>query len=189
MQLTELAFAELYHQHAPSLRLYAFDKFGDLCDDALSLAFQQFWDHRAEWDDTRPGFPLTILHTLVWRRGADLYRGVLRNPCCSRNPNVSCISNRWDADCGPSGEEDFDLEASPSTNPDTLSDLLHAVSLLPLPQMQAIQLVYFQGLTTAEAALRLHCPHGTIKARLGYAYSKLRPLLSDGNTNSRSNPH
>lgn len=187
MHLTELAFAEIYHETFPLLRKYAKEKFGtSFLDEALSLAFQQFWDHREKWDDQRPGFPVSLLKTLVWSRASDLYRSAKVNPCSTHNENVFSISN-FLTDSGGMMDTPFDMDLTAEDHLDcTYDDSTHhlyqairmAVTSLPFPQAEVVRLCYFQGLTCVQAAEHLHCPLGTIKARLTYAYAKLRPLLS-----------
>lgn len=57
------------------------------------------------------------------------------------------------------------------------TDLLHAMSSLPLPQRQAIELAYFGGLSSSEIAQHLDVPIGTIKGRLRLGMEKLREAL------------
>ena len=52
-------------------------------------------------------------------------------------------------------------------------------SLTP-EQQAALELVYFNGLTHAEAAQRLGLPLGTIKARVRRGLSKLREVIRKG---------
>ncbi|MBH0207443.1 MAG: sigma-70 family RNA polymerase sigma factor, partial [Nitrospira sp.] len=52
-----------------------------------------------------------------------------------------------------------------------------ALTALPQPQQQALELAYYEGLTHAEIAEKLHLPLGTVKTRIKLALSKLRDAL------------
>jgi len=57
------------------------------------------------------------------------------------------------------------------------TDLLLAMSALPLLQRQAIELAYFGGFSSSEIAQFLNVPIGTIKGRLRLGMDKLREAL------------
>jgi RNA polymerase sigma-70 factor (ECF subfamily) len=52
-----------------------------------------------------------------------------------------------------------------------------ALTTLPDPQREAIELAFFEGLSHSEIAERLNQPLGTVKTRLRLAIRKLRDLL------------
>jgi RNA polymerase sigma factor (sigma-70 family) len=56
--------------------------------------------------------------------------------------------------------------------------ILAALEALPFAQRQAIELVYYAGLTSLEIAEELKCPVGTVKTRLRLALQKLRRILA-----------
>ena len=52
-----------------------------------------------------------------------------------------------------------------------------AILDLPLPQQQAIEMAFYQGLTHTEIAAKLNQPLGTVKTRIKLAMTKLRASL------------
>jgi RNA polymerase sigma-70 factor (ECF subfamily) len=54
-----------------------------------------------------------------------------------------------------------------------------ALATLSQEQKDVVELCYFAGLSTAEAAERLQCPVGTVKSRLSAARDRLRAALED----------
>jgi RNA polymerase sigma-70 factor (ECF subfamily) len=61
------------------------------------------------------------------------------------------------------------------------ADLRHALSSLPFPQRQAIELAYYDGFSSSEIAAHLDEPIGTIKGRLRLGMAKLREALRNFN--------
>lgn len=57
------------------------------------------------------------------------------------------------------------------------SDLMNALSHLPLLQRQAIEMAYFDGFSSSEIAAYLNEPLGTIKGRLRLGLEKLRETM------------
>jgi RNA polymerase sigma-70 factor (ECF subfamily) len=64
-----------------------------------------------------------------------------------------------------------------------------ALSALTDEQRDVVNLCYFSGLSTAEAALELGCPVGTVKSRLSAARDKLRGALGDETTRDEKPAH
>ena len=54
----------------------------------------------------------------------------------------------------------------------------NALKALSSEQRDVVELCYFAGLSTAEAAERLQCPVGTVKSRLSAARDRLRAALA-----------
>jgi RNA polymerase sigma-70 factor (ECF subfamily) len=55
-----------------------------------------------------------------------------------------------------------------------------ALASLSTDQREVVELCYFAGLSTQEAAEKLSCPVGTVKSRLSAARERLRSALADG---------
>jgi RNA polymerase sigma-70 factor (ECF subfamily) len=58
-------------------------------------------------------------------------------------------------------------------------DLERAIRGLPMRQRMAVELHYFVGLTTAEAASVMSCAEGTVKSALHAARGNLRRALEE----------
>ncbi|MBP8252335.1 MAG: sigma-70 family RNA polymerase sigma factor [Herpetosiphon sp.] len=74
-----------------------------------------------------------------------------------------------------SDEEWARQPAMPAVIPDV--DLQSALAQLPSDQRDPLNLVYFGGLTQAEAAEQLDVPLGTLKSRIRLALQRLRHVL------------
>ncbi len=55
----------------------------------------------------------------------------------------------------------------------------HALSELPLDQLEVVKLSYIEGLSHSEIASRLDLPIGTVKSRMRLAYQKIREQVED----------
>ena len=119
----------------------------DLVQEALSRAWRR-------WETYKPerGSPQTWLLAIVADRARRIHR---RRPAAAAE---------WSggATLAPN-EADLDLE--------------RAIEGLPKRQRLAVELHYFVGLTTAEAALVMSCAEGTVKSALYDARSNLRRAL------------
>jgi RNA polymerase sigma factor (sigma-70 family) len=60
---------------------------------------------------------------------------------------------------------------------DARLDVVRALSHLTARQRQAVDCVYFVGLTVVETAAVMGCAEGTVKSTLSDARSRLRKLL------------
>ena len=72
------------------------------------------------------------------------------------------------------------LAALPETRPpdaDSHLDIERALSHLSTRQRQAVECVYFVGLTVADTAAVMGCAEGTVKSTLSDARARLRSLL------------
>lgn len=78
--------------------------------------------------------------------------------------------------------DDFQLPAGPGVSKTVEANLRQealsdAISTLPEDQQQALEMVFYRGLTIVEAAKRLHINENTLKSRLHRAKANLRRLL------------
>lgn len=150
------AFAALYRRHAPMLmtRLHRRCADADLVDTALQDTFVSAWRSASRYraDGGEVG---AWLWAIAVRRLIDLLRR--RRPAPARSDKGDVIA----------------LEPEPLPAPGTPAYSL--LSSLPNDLHAVVAAVYLDGLTTADAAVLLGIPQGTVKSRL----SRARPLLKE----------
>ena len=130
-----------------------------------------------------------LLHDVfleVWKRAGDYdpARGSVRAWLCLRmrsraldrkkSPRVA-RAVAWD-DARANETE------APSVDPGLRMErerVRRALAALSTEQRDVVELCYFNGLSTAEAAERLQCPVGTVKSRLSSARDRLRGALAE----------
>jgi RNA polymerase sigma-70 factor (ECF subfamily) len=130
-----------------------------------------------------------LLHDVmleVWKRAGDFdpKRGTVRAWLCLRvrsraldrkkSPRVA-RAVAWDE------ARENDIEA-PAVDPGLRMErerVRKALAALSQEQKDVVELCYFTGLSTAEAAEKLGCPVGTVKSRLSSARDRLRAALED----------
>ena len=124
----------------------------------------------------------------LWKRAADYdaRRGRISSWlfAVSRNQAITAVRRR---------ERRAALEARDDAQPaqasvdelavaaERAARLAQAIADLPTPQLEALQLAYFGGLSQSEIAERLGLPLGTVKGRIRLALARLRTLLDDDN--------
>jgi RNA polymerase sigma factor (sigma-70 family) len=161
----EDAFAELYDRlgraaYGLALRILRDES---LAEDAVQEAFLVVWRTAARFVPERAKASTWVL-TLVHRRAVDLVRRQERRRA---EP----------------------LEAAPHAGTDAADEqawlrlrrerVQTALSRLPDPQREAIELAYYGGFTQTELADRLGQPLGTIKSRMFAGLARLRELLQE----------
>jgi RNA polymerase sigma-70 factor (ECF subfamily) len=155
------AVADLYERHAGRL---------------LALA-QSMLRSRQEAED--------LIHDVfleAWRRSSDysVERGSVRSWLLLRTRSrcLDRIKSGRRATLSESPEEHAALPLVSDHADGADQDRLHQIlSQMPEPQQQVILLGYFEGLSTAEIAVRLGIPAGTVKSRTRAALSSLRTVL------------
>jgi RNA polymerase sigma-70 factor (ECF subfamily) len=163
--------AQLYDQSSTLLFTLAYRILNDR-DEAAELlqeVYLEVWRKIAKYDVGR-GSPIAWLVTLTRSRAIDRLRArasrgqhvvadSFEHPLVSRTPDVS--PNPYEA------REDTELRQL----------MAKAILELPLPQQQAIEMAFYQGLTHTEIAAKLNQPLGTVKTRIKLAMAKLRASL------------
>ena len=167
------AFGHLYDQSSTLLFTLAYRILSDR-DEAAELlqeVYLEVWRKIAKYDVGR-GSPIAWLVTLTRSRAIDRLRArasraqhlvadSFEHPLVSVTPDVS--PNPYEA------REDTEIRQM----------MAKAILDLPLPQQQAIEMAFYQGLTHTEIAARLNQPLGTVKTRIKLAMTKLRASLQE----------
>lgn len=165
------AFGQLYDQSSTLLFTLAYRILGDREETAelLQEVYLEVWRKIAKYDVGR-GSPIAWLVTLTRSRAIDRLRArtsrghhvvadSFEHPLVSQTPDAS--PNPYEA------QEDQELRQM----------MVKAILDLPLPQQQAIEMAFYQGLTHTEIAAKLNQPLGTVKTRIKLAMTKLRASL------------
>lgn len=162
----EEALAEIFDRHSAFLFGLARRVTGDRssAEDVVQEVLTTLWTHPDRFDPQR-GSLRAFLGVQAHRRAVDAVR---------RDVRRSSRENRLQAMNPP--ERDWAPDASDSVG---LVDLVsQAISRLPAPQRQAVELAYYKGCTQSELAVVLGIPEGTAKSRLRLAQAKLVVWLS-----------
>jgi RNA polymerase sigma factor (sigma-70 family) len=156
-----LATPDCYTRLRPVLRSYL-RRFvpADDVDDVVQASFVDLWRTRARYDPARSleAWALTIAR----RRAVDYLR--------SRPLPAAPLSDLAE----PAGDDGRDHAARIAD----AAELRGALSALPWPQREAIELAYYGDLTQREIADRLRVPIGTIKARTARGLRRVRQTLT-----------
>ena len=136
-------------------------------EDIMQEVMVQLWQ-KAHLYEPRKGKPLTWLTTMAKNRAIDRIRSKQRRSRLSEDFTSEHRVTQPEFD--ESGHEILQIKER-DTN------LRQAVTKLTPDQQQAIKLTYFDGLTQAEVAERLHEPLGTIKARIRRGVTRLEDLM------------
>jgi RNA polymerase sigma-70 factor (ECF subfamily) len=159
------AIDHLYERYGRLVHAVAYRICGDaaLAEECTQDAFVALWRRAETFDPARGSLPAWLL-------------------AIARNVSLTAVRRRR-----PTVELDQDDEISPDRAPEELvvaadaaTSLANAMAVLPEPQLEVLQLLYFDGLTQAEVAERLALPLGTVKGRVRLALDRLRALVGDG---------
>ena len=127
----------------------------------------QLWN-KAYLYEPRNGRPLTWLTTLARNRAIDRIRSKQRR--ARLNGDFEIESRNVQPEFDESAHDILE-------NKERDGIVMRAVEKLNPDQREAIQLVYFNGLTQAEVAESLHEPLGTVKARIRRGVNRLETLI------------
>ncbi|HST19434.1 MAG TPA: sigma-70 family RNA polymerase sigma factor [Gaiellaceae bacterium] len=164
------ALEQLYRRYGRLAFSIAFRITGDrsTAEECTQDAFLALWKHAAEFDPAR-GRLSSWLFTV------------------SRNAAIRAVRRRR-----PTVEPDETELASSDPAPDELvlaadaaEDVARAMAELPPPQLEVVQLAYFDELSQTEIAERLSLPLGTVKGRMRLALDRLRASLETGDIAGR----
>jgi RNA polymerase sigma-70 factor, ECF subfamily len=170
------ALEQLYDRHVSRCYGLALQIVRDpsTAEDIVQEVFTKLWSQPGNYSPERGRFG-SWLSTVVRNRALDKLRNTRRR------------SERHIIDLDvESTSSDIRLDKLPDVGPnphdqvwanDTAIVVRQALSQLPPPQLQAITLAYFGGLSQQEVATKLNKPLGTVKTQTRSALRTLRELL------------
>jgi RNA polymerase sigma-70 factor (ECF subfamily) len=132
-------------------------------EDVVQEAFIALWRQASRLDPSR-GIK-SYLMTIVHNKSIDRLRHRSRTP----QSDLEEVGPLRSKDAGP---EDIALQI------DDRERIHEALGGLSQEQRETVELTYFRGLTTAEAAKKMQVPVGTVKSRLRLALGHLRQRLA-----------
>ena len=160
------AFERLYDRHHRLVHGLAWRMLGDPgeAEDVLQLVFLRAWERADSFDPAR-GSVAAWLCVMTRSRCLDRLRQRRRRPEQPMQQDTL----------------EFLAAAAPEdADPARGRALARALEGLPPAQRLAVEAVYYQGLSQAEAARSLKLPLGTLKGRLRLAMEKLAQALERG---------
>jgi RNA polymerase sigma-70 factor (ECF subfamily) len=168
----ERAMSDLYDRYGTLLSTVAYRVVGQRADaeEVVVEAFAQAWREAGRFEAAR-GSVAAWLTMIARSRALDLVRARGRRDRLVASAAISGL------DAGPAL---VDSSVSPAERTD--EDERRRVVRLAIqgqspPQRQAIELVFFEGLSQTEIATRLNEPLGTVKTRIRLGMQKLREAL------------
>ena len=157
------ALRALYDRYGAILFGLAYRTLADrqLAEDCVQEVFVTVWRNAGRYDPAR-ALVTTWLFAVTRNKAVDAVRWQARR---SADP----LPEHWSADESPDAAE---LVAAAEHG----ESVAAALAELPRPQLEALSLAYFEGLSHAEIAERLSVPVGTVKGRIRLALERLRTL-------------
>jgi len=165
----EAAFSNLYRQLSPGLFSMIYQILQDQkeSEDVLQEAFVQMWKKASTYEPERSAL-FTWAVMISRNKAIDRLRGRQR-----RTRLVEEATSEFSVSTARF-ESGADVLSSQS---DERKKIREAMSSLPAPQREAIELAFFSDMTQAEVSAKLSEPLGTIKARIRRGLLTLRDLL------------
>jgi len=164
----ERAFAALYDRFSAPLFSLAYKILNDEkeSEEVLQDVFLKLWDMPREFDAAR-GKPFSWMATLTRNRSIDRLRARQTRQRITETATPELAEN---LNAGGDASDEFWREEKAAAIRSTLQNL-------PEEQRQALEMVYFGGMTHQEVSEKTREPLGTVKARIRRAMLKLRDAL------------
>jgi RNA polymerase sigma-70 factor (ECF subfamily) len=169
----ERALSELYDRYASLVFSLAYRMLGNVegAEDVVQEAFYRVWRGAASYDPARARLS-TWLVNITRNLCIDELRRRAARPVVATEPGTEQRAK----------EIPMGAEANPAEQAwvaQRRAAVLAALSTLPAPQREALEMAYFGGLSQSEIASQLGDPLGTVKTRIRLGMQKLREILGD----------
>jgi RNA polymerase sigma factor (sigma-70 family) len=160
------AFARLYDLYAGAAYSLALRvvRDRDLAADVVQEAFLAIWNQASKFDSSR-GQPSTWILTVTHHKAVDTVRREERR-------RADAMEEARDIPDASAPVEDQAWQGV------AREQVRAAMSKLPDPHREVLELAYFAGYTQSQLAERLAVPIGTVKSRTFAAMNALRELLA-----------
>jgi RNA polymerase sigma-70 factor, ECF subfamily len=139
-------------------------------DDLLQEIFMEIWNQAKNFS-ARKGKPLGWMVTLARRRAID---GLRKKQAYSRAEERLQTETEQQPEAWVQNATENDISRG-----DTRELISKVIQSLPLPQQQAIELAFFQGMSQREIAAKTNTPLGTVKTRLELGLKKIYESLKE----------
>jgi RNA polymerase sigma-70 factor, ECF subfamily len=166
------AFELVYDRHGGAAFSLAYRMVGNrgAAEDIVQEAFLSIWRSRLRYDQARGSVRTWVLGIVHNRTIDSLRRSMVHD---RRRETMEGVEERQEA------PERTEVEVARREEARSIRD---ALLTLPDEQRKTIELAYFGGFTQSELADRLGQPLGTIKSRMFAGLTRLRELLSEGDS-------
>lgn len=164
------SFEQLYERFSGVLFTTALHVLGnqEAAEDVLQDVFVSIWEKAPLYDSDR-GKPLTWAVTLTRYKAIDRLRSLQRKGLL--HDRIEQESKIFEEHSDRTSLDEVDLAEKSKI-------VRQAVLQLSPSQREAIDLAFFNGLTQAEIAEKLHQPLGTVKARIRRGMLKLKQIIT-----------
>jgi RNA polymerase sigma factor (sigma-70 family) len=165
------AFRDLFRRYAPAAMALArrVVRQPHIAEEMVQEAFLSVWKNPRRYDPAR-GTVRAWLMTTVHHRAVDAVRS--EEAQRRRSEVVESLTDAASEDPAETVVEALGL-------PEERAAVRRALQDLPQEQRQAIELMYFSGMSQSQIAQRLGLPLGTVKSRTLLAMRRLRAALVD----------
>jgi RNA polymerase sigma-70 factor (ECF subfamily) len=139
-------------------------------DDLLQEIFMEIWNQAKNFS-AHKGKPLGWMVTLARRRAID---GLRKKQAYSRAEERLQTETEQQPEAWIQNATENDISRG-----DTRQLINKVIQSLPVPQQQAIELAFFQGMSQREIAAKTNTPLGTVKTRLELGLKKIYDGLKE----------
>jgi RNA polymerase sigma-70 factor, ECF subfamily len=139
-------------------------------DDLLQEIFMEIWNQAKNFS-AHKGKPLGWMVTLARRRAID---GLRKKQAYSRAEERLQTETEQQPEAWVQNATENDINRG-----DTRELINKVIQSLPVPQQQAIELAFFQGMSQREIAAKTNTPLGTVKTRLELGLKKIYDGLKE----------